>query len=350
MHLALIIYGSLNTLSGGYLYDRKLVEFLHSQGDTVEIISLPWRNYAAHLTDNLTFRLPAHVDLIIQDELNHPSLLTANHRPRSCPVVSLVHHLRSSEQRPTWINQFYRLIEKHYLQSVDGFIFNSHTTRRVVEQLVGSSRPYVVAYPPTDRFGVGINEAEIASRAQQGELQILFVGNVIRRKGLHTLLEALRHIPTAARLDVVGSLTFEPRYAQQMRRRAEALSIPVFFHGALDAASLEERFRQAHVLVVPSGYEGFGIVYLEAMGFGLPAIGTTAGAAPEVITDGQTGFLIPPNEAAALAQHLTRLALDRSLLTQMGLQALEHYRRQPSWEQTAAAVRSFLFELVQNGI
>jgi len=54
MKLGLIIYGSLDTLSGGYLYDRKLVEYLRRCGDTVEVISLPWRNYARHLADNLS--------------------------------------------------------------------------------------------------------------------------------------------------------------------------------------------------------------------------------------------------------------------------------------------------------
>ena len=58
MKIGFVIYGSLNTVSGGYLYDRKLVEYLHAQGDTVEIISLPWRNYGAHLMDNFRFRLP----------------------------------------------------------------------------------------------------------------------------------------------------------------------------------------------------------------------------------------------------------------------------------------------------
>ncbi len=57
MKIGLVIYGSLDTLSGGYMYDRMLVDYLRAEGDTVEIISLPWRNYAAHLTDNLSFRL-----------------------------------------------------------------------------------------------------------------------------------------------------------------------------------------------------------------------------------------------------------------------------------------------------
>ena len=53
MKIGLIIYGSLSTVSGGYLVDRKLVEHLEASGDTVEIISLPWRNYALHLADNI---------------------------------------------------------------------------------------------------------------------------------------------------------------------------------------------------------------------------------------------------------------------------------------------------------
>src|SRR5687767_12125907 len=80
MRIGLVIYGSLDTLSGGYLYDRKLVEYLRSQEDSVEIISLPWRNYAAHLIDNFSFRLPdsQRFDILIQDELNHASLILAN--------------------------------------------------------------------------------------------------------------------------------------------------------------------------------------------------------------------------------------------------------------------------------
>src|SRR5574338_1284656 len=112
MRLGLLIYGSLDTLSGGYLYDRKLVEYLQLQGDTVEIFSLPWRNYAAHLTDNLAFRLPQGPLLLIQDELTHPSLLAANARPHPYPVISLVHHQRHSEQHPASLNAVYRPVER----------------------------------------------------------------------------------------------------------------------------------------------------------------------------------------------------------------------------------------------
>ncbi len=346
MKFGLLIYGSLDTLSGGYLYDRKLVESLRRQGDTVEIISLPWRNYAAHLTDNLRFRLPAGLDLLIQDELNHPSLLAANRRPHPYPLVSLVHHLRCSEPRPAWQNCFYRFIEKRYLQSVDGFIFNSQTTKSVVNSLgTNPSKPNLVAYPPTDRFGHPVTEVEVIARAHEpGALRLLFLGNLILRKGLHTLLEAIDRQPSAFRLDVVGGLNAEPAYARAMQEQAAALGpgASVRFHGPLEREALAEKLRAAQVLVLPSSYEGFGIVYLEGMAFGLPAVGTTAGAASEVITDGETGCLVPPEDAARLYECLAMLATDRVLLARMSLQALERYRRQPAWDDTAKTIRQFL--------
>ncbi len=345
MKIGFLIYGSLDTVSGGYLYDRKLVEYLRAQGDTVEVISLPWRNYAAHLTDNFSFRLPQGLDILIQDELNHPSLIGANMGRHPYPIVSLVHHLRCSEKRPAWQNWFYRIIEKKYLQSVDGFIFNSKTTRRVVEKLVGHNKENVVAHPPTDRFhDWTVSEEDIKRRASSAELRILFLGNVIYRKGLHTLLKAVSSLKPQVRVDVVGGMTSEPKYAEELQRHAvvNGLSSTVEFHGSLDNVPLIEMYKQSHLMVVPSSYEGFGIVYREGMGFGLPAIGTTAGAAGEIITHGETGYLIEPDDSDALASHLRELGRNRELLVNFSLNAVRRYKSQPRWEETARSIREFL--------
>ena len=363
MKIGLVIYGSLDTVSGGYLYDRKLVEYLRAQGDTVEIISLPWRNYAAHLLDNFRFRLPSSnvimsgakqsqnnqpFDILIQDELNHPSLIGANQGKHPYPIVSLVHHLRCSELRPKWQNDLYRVVEKKYLQSVDGFIFNSKTTEGVVTRLVESSKPSVVAYPPTDRFGGTISESEIKERAQSSELRILFLGNVIYRKGLHTLLEAVKRLTSNVKVDIVGGLTSELQYAYEMERYVltHELSSVITFHGPLDNEPLIEMYKQSHVMVVPSSYEGFGIVYLEGMGFGLPAMGTTAGAASEIITNGQDGYLIESDDVITLARHLAELVTNRELLLKLSLNAVKRYQAQPKWNETAKSIREFLYQMV----
>jgi glycosyltransferase involved in cell wall biosynthesis len=231
---------------------------------------------------------------------------------------------------------------------VDGFIFNSKTTQAVVQGLIGKKTPHVLAYPPTDRFGAPISEEEIRARAQSGPLRILFLGNVIERKGLHTLLKAISHQPSAFRLEVVGSFASEPEYKMRIQKMIQQYDLSSFvsLHGSLDKEPLIEKLRQAHVLVVPSSYEGYGIVYLEGMAFGLPALGTTAGAAGEIIQDGETGYLIQPEDSAALFGHLKKLAEDRGLLTRLSLNARQRYLHQPSWEKTAADIRTFLSSFV----
>ncbi len=134
--------------------------------------------------------------------------------------------------------------------------------------------PRIVAYPPTDRFGVAVSEDEITERAKSDELRILFLGNLIERKGLHTLIEALvagLHNIQPCRLDVVGSSTADPLYAKTIEEKDQDLGLAsfIFLHGPLNDEALRQMLRQAHVLVVPSTYEGYGIVYLEGMGFGL---------------------------------------------------------------------------------
>jgi glycosyltransferase involved in cell wall biosynthesis len=165
---------------------------------------------------------------------------------------------------------------------------------------------------------------------------------------LHTLLRAISDQQLAASVDVVGGLKAEPTYADEMQKFAmdHGLSPMVRLHGALDNEPLIEMYKQAHVLVVPSSYEGFGIVYLEGMGFGLPAIGTTAGAASEVITHGEDGYLIEPDDATTLAGHLNELATNRDLLLQLSLNAVKRYKQQPKWDETAKSIRDFLYQII----
>ncbi len=290
MKIGLLVYGSLDTVSGGYLYDRKLVAYLRSRGDELSIISLPSGNYVSHLLDNLHFRLPRGLDVVIEDELVHPSLLVANSSrapSRSIPpypIVSLVHNLHSSEQRASWENAIYRRIETRHLRSVDSHIFNSAATRASVHALVGDKIPYIIASPGGDRLGTLSLEKVMQRSAAGGPLRLLFLANVTPLKGLHVLLDALSRLPEGAcTLDVAGSLTVDASYARRMQAKAAALPSPVTFHGILDSQPLIDLLARSQVLVLPSFYEGFGISYLEGMAFGLPAIGTTAGAIPQMI-------------------------------------------------------------------
>ena len=357
MRVGLIIYGSLDTISGGYLYDRQLVGYLRSAGDTVEVISLPWRDTARHLSDNFSRHLyhrllHASIDVLLQDELNHPSLFVLNRRLRgqiAYPLISIVHHLRCYEAHPRHVQWLYRWLERQYLASVDGFIFNSETTRRAVSATLRVKQEalarWAVAYPAGDRFAPRLTAAFITRRAHEtGPLRLLFIGNLIPRKGLHVLLEALLRLPGEMwQLCVVGNPQVDMGYTQKIQRLIASHSLNnVRLAGVLTDEELAQRLAASQVLVVPSDYEGFGIVYLEGMSFGLPAIATTSGAAGEIISDSENGFLVPPNDPSALADRLMILANDREGLAQLSLAACERFRRHPTWRESMARIRAML--------
>ena len=357
MRVGLIIYGSLGTPSGGYLYDRLLVRHLEEHGHSVSVLSLPWRNYLRHIGDNFSAELArrllaARVDLWLQDELNHPSLFLLNHRLREHlpPLVSLVHHLRSRERHPPFLMPIYHAVEKRYLQSVDAFIFNSKTTRQAVAETRGISLPpHVVAYPGGNRLRPKTDEETIRQRAlRSGALRLLFIGNIIPRKGLHILLKALSRLqPNEFTLKIAGSEDFAPKYAAKMHRLTAKLGLEerVHFLGYCTDDELRRLLHDAHLLVLPSQYEGFGIVYLEAMGFGLPVIASERGAAWEFVQEGKNGFLLPAEEKGAieaLARHLKSLHHDRERLAEMGIAARRRYLIHPTWEESLTQIRHFL--------
>lgn len=362
MRVGLVVYGSLDTVSGGYLYDRELVAHLRHREDSVEVFSLPWRSYGRHLTDNVSSALfrrlaAARLDVLLQDELNHPSFFWLNRRLSSAvsyPIVTVVHHLRSDEARPSWQNQLYRRVERMYLESVDGFVFNSEATRGSVETLVGASRPAVVARPAGDRWQISLTELEIRARANEpGPLRVVFLGSLIPRKGLHTVLAALARMPAGSlTLEVIGSSAVDPAYSARVRTLAGDLHLNpgMAFRGQLPDEQVAEHLIRSHVLAVPSSHEGFGIVYLEGMSFGLPAIATTAGGAGEIVRHGENGFLVTPGDAVALATCLTRLNADRGLLATMAVSARRTYDRQPTWEETCDKIRTFLEQSFQRSI
>jgi glycosyltransferase involved in cell wall biosynthesis len=354
VHVGLLIYGSLDIISGGFIYDRHLVRYLREAGDRVDVISLPWRPYGLSLLDNLNSGLrrrlqQAAFDVLLEDELVHPSCFWLNQRLRrrvTYPIVAIVHHLRCCEARPAWENRLYRWVEQRYLASLDGFIFNSKATRTDAERLVGSGRPAVIASPGGDRLPGKVTAEQITLRAlAPGPLKIICVANLIPRKQVHTVIAALSSLSHKDwQLSVAGSLTMDTSYVGSIRRQIEedGLSARISLLGTVSDQDLARLLPQHHLLVVPSSYEGFGIVYLEGMHFGLPAIAGTAGAAQEIITHGDNGFLVPPGDAAALARSLSLLVEDRELLARMSLTAHRRAAAHPTWHESAARARGFI--------
>lgn len=362
MRVGLLIFGDINTRSGGYLYDRQLIAYLRAQGDTVEILSLAQSSYVNNLRcGSIPAELAeAELDILIQDELVYPRMFNINPKLKtrlSCPVVALVHLLDSSRPQRTIRRYAARWAERRYLRSVDGLILNSRHTRQLVcELLQGEIPPHVIAVPAADhqvptRAEASMAETPGAEVAEKGsgcktpELNILYVGNVIRQKGLHVLLEALEHMQRSHfRLTIAGRLDMEPAYVKRICTtiRRKKLGHMVRFAGSLNSSALSSCYQKHDVLVLPSVNEAYGIVYIEAQRFGLPIIGTLAGGAREIIQPGTNGYLIEPGDSNALAGFLTLLHNDRAHLNMLGANAQNYYLQHPRWNDSCGIIRAFL--------
>jgi glycosyltransferase involved in cell wall biosynthesis len=358
MRIGLIIYGRLDTQTGGYLYDRMMARGLIELGHEVEVISLPGGSYLRRFGHGLLpgrcrRLLAGGFDVLVQDELCHPSLFVVNRRLRRQDgpiVVAMIHHLLCREPRRRWQNAMLAVTERRYLSSVDGFIHNSETTRRTVAALVGGDRPEVVAYPAGNRFGNSLSTKTIDQRTLgPGPLELLFLGMVIPRKGLLPLLSALAQVDRGIwRLSVVGSLDVDPVYVAKAVRRVRQLGLSdsVRFHGFCQDDDLVKVLRTSHLICMPYAYEGFGITILEAMAFGLPAIGSWDGAAGETISHGANGFLLYPGDLRGLTPILADLHRDREALRQMSFAACATYAGHPTWQDSVAVIDGFLRDMM----
>ena len=363
MRIGLNLYGTLETKSGGTLYDRMVVAGLRRQGHEVTVLPLPSGSYLGRLRQGLAGDrlvnqvLGGRFDLLLQDELCHPSLFLVNRRITALggpPLVAIVHHLLSDEPRGYWLNRLLAWPERRFLASVDGFICNSLTTRQRVEALVGCERPGVIAHPAGDRFpGPSPSRKAIAERASRpGPLQLLFVGALIPRKGLLPLLQALAGVERGHwRLSVVGDPEVAPAHVREAKGLADRLGLAdsIRFLGPRPEAELAGIFASHHLFCMPYAFEGFGIALLEAMGFGLPAVGCRHGAAGETISHGVNGFLLDPGDRAGLIDLIHGLHHDRSRLAALSQAALETFTGRPGWREMAAAIEGFIRELAGQG-
>lgn len=349
MHVGFVVYGGLDGRSGGYRYDRQLVSYLRRQGDRVDIIDLSRRGYARHLADGssteLRRRLDRPFDVLVQDELCHPSLWRHNPRlDRPGAVVALVHLIESADPTAAATpadRAVRRLVERRYLRSVDAAVATSRHTELLTADYGGV--PTTVAHPAGRVEGAGTPAGVAARRARQGPLRVLFVGALVPRKGVLVLLDALAGLDAEWSARVVGDHRIAPGYARRVRARAASVDAgSVSVHGRVPTGRLRGLYRWADVLAVPAAYEGFGMVYLEAMEQGAVPIATANGGADDIV-DATNGRLVDPS-TTAVRDALARLAADRETLAGLARGAVDTASSHPDWDSSMRQVRAFLHE------
>jgi glycosyltransferase involved in cell wall biosynthesis len=334
LRVAFVTVGDTDRLTGGYMYNRRLLDGLAENGVEVEQVvpcgATPAEQAEASSGFGGAFD-PARFDVLIADALAR--VVVAPHLDgwRSArPVVGLVHELPGVADPTTADRE--RAFEEPLLRCERLVAVSGHGKEVLLGKGVPAGRVAVVQ-PGFD----GLEPHPVGAR-DGGGTRVLIVAQWIPRKGVLDLVRAwsAEERPGAV-LDLVGDMDADAGYtAKVLEAASEDPSIIV--RGTVSDAELASLYASADLFALPSRYEGYGIVYAEALSFGLPVVACAVGPVPEV-TGGEAALLVPPGNADALSGALGRLLSDAGLRQKMSAAALRRAASLPRWRDT---VRGFL--------
>jgi len=217
---------------------------------------------------------------------------------------------------------------------------------RAEAALLGAHRPERVRVIPNGvdpaRFEGAVQDGLRARLGVPGPMA-LYVGRLAANKGLPTLLEAWAKVPPEATLLVAG----EGHLHAELGKQARDLGLDgrVRLLGRVDDATLLQAYAACDLFVLPSEYEAFGIVLLEAMAAGKPVVAARAGGVPEVVAEGATGLLVPVGDAPRLAEAVQALLADPVRARAMGEAGRRRVHQGFTWDAVVGQVEALYREL-----
>ncbi len=344
MRVAFITVGDTGRRTGGYLYNGRVISGLRRRGLEIEEVVAggapadEQRTCAPRLGSTFD---PLEFDTIVVDALAR--IVVAPHLDSwqaFRPVVALVHELPSVAGGGSGPETVAR--ERDYeepLLCADGLVAVSDHGKNVLRNRGASPRRIHVVPPGFDGIPVGHGSPD----HRGGPVRALCVAQWIPRKGILTLVEAwTMRERRGAVLELIGETNVDPDYTARVRVAIDAAPrASIVESGCVDESSLGVSYAAADLFVLPSRYEGYGIVYAEALAFGLPIIACDAGPVPDLVGR-EAALLIRPDDRDDLSAALDRLIGDSELRVRMTVAASRRAFRLPRWEDTVAGFEQVL--------
>jgi glycosyltransferase involved in cell wall biosynthesis len=343
MRLALLVPAPLTTLSGGYAYDRRMIDGLRKAGHVVDVIELAGRHPLVDDTATAAARaawqtLPTDAVPVI-DGLALPAFEPLADALATRRAVGLIHHPTALETGHS-VDERDRLraVEQHLLPLLAKVIVTSAPTADQLATEFGvDGKRIAIVVPGTEDAPRSLWSS--ASAEPGGRCVILSIGTLVPRKGHDVLLRALGRLPDLDwHLSIVGSPDRDPAHARTLQALADELGVAqrVGFAGEVDAPALQALWRGAHLFALTTYWEGYGMAVAEALKRGLPVAVTSGGAAAVLVTP-DTGVVCAPGDDSGLSKALRRLIFDSGLRRDMAEHAWQLGRTLPTWDSQARA-------------
>lgn len=338
--------GDLNTLTGGYIYDKRILAELGALGWTTHTLSLDHRFPA--VDDSVkqeSAKILADVNpnhILVVDGLalgalgQHARIIKAQR-----PFVALVHHPLALESGIDSTTAAALLqSEREALSHAQSVIVTSRITKQtLIDRFAVAPDHITVIEPGVDRpteWAKLLSDKPSRSSHRANPVKLLSVGALVPRKGFDVLIAALGQLRELEwQLTIVGDYQRAPEHTAEIKDLIKQLSLEqkITLLGSLPAEQLARQYESADLFVLASRYEGYGMAYTEALAWGLPVIGTNGGAAAQTLATA-AAKVVSAGNAQALADTLRLLIANSNERIKMSAVAFEHAQQLPSWHES----------------
>jgi glycosyltransferase involved in cell wall biosynthesis len=335
---ALAVPGDITTLTGGYIYDLRLMEALARDGRKMTLISLP-AGFPFPTPADMATALEALQNLppvcpVIIDGLAFGALDTAGVARIRAPIVALVHHPLALESGlPDIQQQHLRQTERDNLRHAAQVLVPSPHTKSILIQHYDVPADMIhIARPGIEQPSDTISR----KASHDGVPLILSVGILHPRKGHDVLIDALaRIVDLDWRTSIVGN-PWEPGHFDALQQQIDRLGLTGRVHlaGRVSDSELAQLYQQASLFALATRYEGYGIVFNEALVHGLPIVSCRTGAVPDTVPP-EAGLLVERDDPAAFADALRRVLADPAQRAAMASAAARNGAALANWAETA---------------
>jgi glycosyltransferase involved in cell wall biosynthesis len=349
MRVSFLMLGKKDFLSGGYIFNRRMVRRLEEEGAEVDIlhfrtvpVGLPCRTLRANLYVRRRI-LGFHPDVVVVSKsYRYAGLFRMLRRKIAVPVVYLMHNMEWMETHGRFARSAYRGYVRWLLGMADAVWVNSKCTARGVVA-AGIPPERIHRIPP----GFDKGPEPLPDRASRpGPVRLLCVGAIAPGKAQDILLQACARLDSGSfHLEFAGNMDGTDGYSTRIREMAAAPGLldSVELMGPVPQEDLAAVYDRADILVHPARWESFGMAVAEGMWRGLPVVASDVAALPELVRHGINGLLVPPGDPATLATSLAGLIDDPGMRLRMGRESRRAAEGMNDWEDTGRA----FFDLVR---
>jgi glycosyltransferase involved in cell wall biosynthesis len=336
------IPGDLNTPTGGYRYDKRVIEELPALGWHVKHLQLSSEfpspsDEALAETAKALSEIPSDA-LVMIDGLALGAIPLSTLKSLKARLVALCHHPLAFETGLTSdrIDYLHRTEREALSRSIATIATSRSTAELLAREFNVAPGDLTVAEPGTEPSARAIGDAK--------PMRLLSVGAITRRKGHDTLAKALSKIRDLEwEWRIAGSTDRDPVAIETLKREIAEGKIEgrAKLLGPLDDAGLEKEYSSARLFVLPSHFEGYGMAFTEALARGLPVVAGSGGALVETVPR-DAGVFVTPGNFGELALTLRRLLTAPAEISKRADAAWNYAKQLPRWSDTAKRVAEAL--------